>query len=241
MMSKANTRRLLARLEEVYPDAKCELNYTTPLELLIATMLSAQSTDVRVNMVTARLFKKYHSVEDYASVSPDELRDDIKELGLYRAKADHIIEAAKLLLTRHKGQVPRTQEELVKLPGVGRKTANVVLSNAFDIPALAVDTHVQRVSNRLGIANSMNPEITERQLCERIPKRLWSKAHHQLIFHGRRICSARNPKCHKCPVSEYCQFYQLLQKETALREQVFDKHYSRKSKKYRNLTGSPNA
>ncbi|MDQ0190750.1 endonuclease III [Alicyclobacillus cycloheptanicus] len=222
LMSRANTRRMLVKLEQAYPDAKCALNFSNPFELLIATMLSAQCTDVRVNMVTERLFQKYRGPQDYAAVSPDILQEDIKELGLFRAKAEHIVAASRMILEVYHGEVPQTAEELVKLPGVGRKTANVVLSNAFGIPALAVDTHVQRVSNRIGIAHSMNPEITERQLCQRIPQKLWGQAHHWLIHHGRQVCTARNPKCDICPVSDFCAFYQKLKADQKLRDKVFE-------------------
>lgn len=223
MMSRANTRRMLVKLEEAYPDAKCALNYSTPFELLIATMLSAQSTDVRVNMVTERLFQKYRGPEDYAAVTSDILQEDIKELGLFRAKADHIVGTSQMILELYHGEVPQTVEELIVLPGVGRKTANVVLYNAFGIPTLAVDTHVRRVSNRIGLASSMNPDIAERQLCQRIPERLWGPTHHQLIFHGRQVCTARNPKCEICPVTEFCAFYQKLKKDQELRKKVFVK------------------
>ncbi|KPV45466.1 endonuclease III [Alicyclobacillus ferrooxydans] len=233
LLSRAQTRRMLGKLEEAYPDAKCALNYTTPFELLIATMLSAQCTDARVNMVTANLFQKYRTPEDYAQLTPEILQEDIAQLGLFRAKSENIIAASRLLLEKFGGEVPKTQEELVQLPGVGRKTANVVLSNAFGIPALAVDTHVQRVANRIGIANSMNPEITERQVCQRVPQKLWSQAHHWLIFHGRQVCSARNPKCEQCPVSEFCQFYQKLQQESKLREKVFEDKPGKKASKGR--------
>lgn len=230
LLSRANTRRMLVKLEEAYPGAQCALNYRTPFELLIATMLSAQCTDARVNMITANLFEKYHGPEDYAALTPEILQEDIKQLGLFRAKSENIIAACKMLLEEYQGVVPRTQEELVRLPGVGRKTANVVLSNAYGIPALAVDTHVQRVSNRIGIANSMNPEITERQICQRIPEKLWSQAHHWLIQHGREVCSARSPKCDICPVTEFCQFYRKLQKETKLREKVYEDKPKKASK-----------
>lgn len=223
LMSRANTRRMLVKLEEAYPDAKCALNFTTPFELLIATILSAQCTDVRVNMVTERLFKKYKGPQDYAATTSEILQEDIKELGLFRAKAENIVATSRLLLEQYGGEVPRTQDELVKLPGVGRKTANVVVSNAYGIPALAVDTHVQRVANRIGIANSMNPNITERQICQRVPQKLWTQAHHWLIHHGRQVCTARNPKCEICPVREFCQFYEQLQKSQKLKEKVFVK------------------
>lgn len=234
LMSRANTRRMLVKLEQAYPDAKCALNYQSPFELLIATMLSAQCTDARVNMVTAELVKKYHGPEDYAALTPEILQEDIKQLGLFRAKSENIIAASKMLLQDYQGEVPQTQEELVKLPGVGRKTANVVVSNAYGIPALAVDTHVQRVSNRIGIANSVNPDITERQVCQRIPQKLWSPAHHWLIHHGREVCSARSPKCEICPVSDVCQFFKKLQTETKLREKVFEETPKKSSKSGRN-------
>lgn len=223
LKSRADTRRMLVVLEQAYPNAKCALNFSNPFELLIATMLSAQCTDVRVNMVTKNLFKKYKSPQDYAAVTPEILQEDIKELGLFRMKSENIVAASKLLLSEYKGEVPDTQDDLVRLPGVGRKTANVVLSNAFGIPALAVDTHVQRVSNRIGIANSMTPDMTERQLCQRIPQKLWSQAHHWLIHHGRQICSARNPKCDICPVKSFCQFDKRMEKEQKLKEKVFEK------------------
>lgn len=233
LLSRATTRRMLVKLEEAYPDAKCALNYRTPFELLIATMLSAQCTDARVNMITATLFEKYHGPEDYVTLTPEILQEDIKQLGLFRAKSENIIAASKMLMAEYHGVVPHTQEELVKLPGVGRKTANVVVSNAYCVPALAVDTHVQRVANRIGIANSMNPEATERQICQRVPQKLWSSAHHWLIHHGRQVCSARSPKCDVCPVQEFCQFYQKLQKETKLRDKVYEDKPKKASKSRR--------
>jgi endonuclease III len=222
LMPKSATRKLLGRLETSYPDAKCALNYTTPFELLIATILSAQCTDVRVNIVTERLFEKYQSPEDFAKATQEEMEEDIHDVGLFRHKAQNIIATSQMILSEFGGRVPETQDSLVRLPGVGRKTANVVVSNAFGKPALAVDTHVQRVSNRIGLANSMNPDMTEQQLCQRIPQKLWSQAHHWLIHHGRQVCSARNPKCEECPVQDFCQFYVLLQKEHKLKEKVFE-------------------
>ena len=222
LMSRADTRRMLVKLEEAYPDAKCALNFENPFQLLVATMLSAQSTDVRVNMVTARLFARYRGPEDFAEVSLEELGEQVRELGLWRAKSQNIIAMSRMLLTYYSGQVPTAQEDLVRLPGVGRKTANVVVSNAFATPALAVDTHVKRVCNRIGIANSMTPDIVEKQVCQRIPQKLWSQAHHWLIQHGRQVCSARNPKCETCPVSDVCKFYQTtLQTEPRVRAKVF--------------------
>lgn len=199
------TRKILEILAQTYPDAKCELVHRNPFELLIATILSAQCTDIKVNQVTARLFQRYPTAEAFLTLSLEQLETEIKSLGLYKNKAKNILATCRLLVEQHQGQVPRSMEELIKLPGVGRKTANVVLSNAFGIPALAVDTHVHRVANRLGLAQAKTPEETERQLRRRIPKSSWSQAHHWLIFHGRRVCSARSPQCHRCPLSAYCR------------------------------------
>ena len=179
-------------LAAMYPDAHCELRFRNPFELLIATILSAQSTDRQVNKVTERLFAKYPTPQDFLSLSEEELAEEIRGLGLYRNKSKNILQTCRILVEQYGGEVPAEREALEKLPGVGRKTANVVLSNAFGIPALAVDTHVHRVSNRLGLATSNNPLETE-ATDRRIPREEWSIAHHRLIWHGRRICSARNP------------------------------------------------
>lgn len=207
MLTKRTTWSVVEKLGELYPDAKCALNFSTPFELLIATMLSAQCTDVRVNMVTARLFQKYDGPSDYAGVPLETLQEDIREVGLFRTKAQNIIAASQQLLGRFGGRVPTRRDALTSLPGVGRKTANVVLSNAFDIPAFAVDTHVLRVSNRIGMANGKTPEQVEQQVCRRIPKEFWTVTHHRLIHHGRQICVARKPKCSMCPLHEECQYY----------------------------------
>ena len=199
--------RLLDVLEETYPDAKCELNYTTPFELLIATILSAQCTDVRVNKVTESLFKKYSTPKAFANLSIEEISQEIKSCGLYKSKSQKIKETSQILLNDYNEEVPDTLEELIKLPGVGRKTANVVLSNAFNVDAMAVDTHVFRVSNRIGIVNTKTPEKTEFELMDAIPKSRWSHAHHLLIFHGRRICKARKPECEICPIKNDCNYY----------------------------------
>jgi endonuclease-3 len=199
--------RLLDVLEETYPDAKCELNYTTPFELLIATILSAQCTDVRVNKVTESLFKKYSTPKAFANLSIEEISQEIKSCGLYKSKSQKIKETSQILLNDYSEEVPDTLEELIKLPGVGRKTANVVLSNAFNVDAMAVDTHVFRVSNRIGIVNTKTPEKTEFELMDAIPKSRWSHAHHLLIFHGRRICKARKPECEICPIKNDCNYY----------------------------------
>lgn len=194
-------------LEKTYPDAKAELNYTTPYELLIATILSAQCTDVRVNKTTEVLFQKYNTPEKMVTLSIDELGNIIKSCGFYNSKSKNILLTSQILINQYNSEVPKSMLELTKLPGVGRKTANVVLSNAFDIPSIAVDTHVFRVSNRIGIANAINVEETEKQLRRRIDRDRWSKSHHTLIFHGRRICKSRNPKCDICPVNSYCLHY----------------------------------
>ena len=202
-----DVNKILDKLEELYPDAKCELDYTTPFELLIATILSAQCTDVRVNIVTGKMFKKYNTPEAFNKISIEEIIKEKKTCGLYKSKAEKIKITSKKICEDYNGQVPDTLEELVKLPGVGRKTAGVVLSNAFNKPAIAVDTHVFRVSNRIGIVNTKTPEKTEFALMEAIQKKRWSHSHHLLIFHGRRMCKARNPECGICPIKSDCNYY----------------------------------
>ncbi|HEU4965194.1 MAG TPA: endonuclease III [Bacilli bacterium] len=206
-LPRVPTKRILAALQECYPDAHCELNFRNPFELLIATILSAQSTDKKVNEVTAGLFAKYPGSADFLRLSQAELEAEIKEIGLYKNKAKNILATCHLLLDEHGGDVPAKMEELVNLPGVGRKTANVVLSNAFGVPAMAVDTHVARVSNRLGLALGDDPLVIEAQLNKRIPKKQWTDAHHWLIWHGRRVCDARKPKCDVCRLSDLCRHH----------------------------------
>lgn len=205
-----NVINILDILNKTYPDAKCALEFNSPYELLIATILSAQCTDVRVNIITEELFKEYNTAQKMVTLSVDQLGEKIKSCGLYKNKSKNIIAATLMLLTDYQGEVPNTMEKLIKLPGVGRKTANVVLSNAFDVPAIAVDTHVFRVSNRLGISKGKTPEEVEKGLMENIPKELWSYSHHLLIWHGRNLCSARNPKCNECPLTQFCEFYSEL-------------------------------
>ena len=207
MLSKDEIKEVLDLLKELYPDAKAELNYTNPFELLIATILSAQCTDVQVNKTTSTLFKELKSPEDYLELSEEELGEKIRSCGFYKTKSKNILATCGLLVDKFNGNVPNTMEDLVTLPGVGRKTANVVLSNAFATPAIAVDTHVFRVSNRIGLANSNNVLDTEKDLMDNIDRDMWSKAHHLLIFHGRRICKARKPLCEKCPLTDYCFFF----------------------------------
>lgn len=198
---------ILQRLEEMYPNPKTALNHETPFELLVATILSAQCTDERVNLITPGLFAQYPDAHALAQASEEDVAELIKTAGLWRSKAKNLVAAAEILVDKHGGELPRTREELEKLPGVGRKTANVILANAFNIPAIAVDTHVFRVANRLGIAQGKTPLEVEKQLMEAIPKEKWADAHHWLIYHGRQVCQARKPKCHICPLSPYCQYY----------------------------------
>lgn len=207
MLNKQEIDEVLKILKKLYPNAKSELNYTNPFELLIATILSAQSTDKRVNMITKDLFKDYKNPKDFLRLSQEELGEIIKSIGFYRNKSKNILKTCEILVHKYNSSVPKTREELIKLPGVGRKTANVVISNAFDKDAIAVDTHVFRVSNRIGLSDSKNVKDTEKQLMENIEKENWSDAHHWLIFHGRRICKARKPKCDECPLTRYCIYF----------------------------------
>ncbi len=213
MLSKEETKIVIDKLLERFPDAKAELDFTNNFELLIATILSAQCTDVQVNKTTKVLFQELKEPEDYIKLSVDELGQKIRSCGFYKTKSTNILETCKLLLENYNGQVPSTMDDLTSLPGVGRKTANVVLSNAFNIPAIAVDTHVFRVSNRIGLADSNNVLDTEKDLMDNIEKEMWSKAHHLLIFHGRRICKARKPLCDICPVTDYCFYYKKETKQ----------------------------
>jgi endonuclease III len=196
---------VITRLKNEYPDAKTELNWENPLELLVATMLSAQTTDVRVNMVTERLFEKYRTAADYAGADPAQLEEDIRPTGFYRNKARSLQGMARALLERHGGEVPRTMAGLVALPGVGRKTANVVLGNAFGVDeSVVVDTHVRRVSGRLGLTEERDPEKIERDLIRVVPEGERTLFSHLLIFHGRRVCKARKPDCPSCVLSDVC-------------------------------------
>ncbi|MFO7252865.1 MAG: endonuclease III [Actinomycetes bacterium] len=191
-------------LAETYPDAHCELDFGSPLELLVATILSAQCTDKRVNMVTPVLFAKYRSAEDYASADRAELEEIIRSTGFYRAKANNLIGMGQALCERFGGEVPRRMEDLVTLPGVGRKTANVVLGNAFGIPGLTVDTHFKRLTTRFGWTRQTDPVKIEREVGELIPKKEWTVFSHRVIWHGRRICHAQRPACGVCPLAALC-------------------------------------
>lgn len=211
-MEHATVEKVMNILYNTYPEAKCELVHNNPFELLVATILSAQTTDKKVNEVTRRLFLKNKTPYDFLKLTSDELEKEIKEIGLYKNKSKNIINMCRTLTKEYNGEVPNTKEELLKLSGVGTKTANVVLSNAFNIPEFAVDTHVFRVSNRIGLAKAKNVEETEKQLRSNVKKEHWIKAHHTLIFHGRQTCTARQPKCSICNVNLYCEYYKESKK-----------------------------
>ena len=209
MLSKTKMIEAVQTMGDLFPDAHCELNHRNAFELLIATILSAQATDVGVNKVTPRLFERFPTPAHLAEASEEAVIECIQSLGLYRSKAKNIRLCAQQLLERFNGEVPSTREELVSLAGVGRKTANVVMSVAFNIPAFAVDTHVERISKRLQICRQKDTVLeVEETLCRKIPKELWSRAHHWMIFFGRYHCIARKPKCHECPLLEMCAFGQ---------------------------------
>lgn len=211
-MNKERIKRVLDILGKTYPEAKCQLDFKSPYELLVSTILSAQCTDKRVNKVTSELFKEYNTPEKMLQLSQEELGTKIKSCGLYNNKSMNILEASKKILQDFKGKVPQTMKELMSLPGVGRKTANVVLSNAFGIPAIAVDTHVFRVSNRIGIAKGKNPNEVEMELMKNIDRDMWSIAHHYLIWHGRYTCKSRKPQCEQCPIAPYCEYFSGIEK-----------------------------
>lgn len=200
-------RRMNRILAETYPDAHCELDFSNPLELLVATILSAQCTDKRVNMVTPVLFAKYPTVEDYAAADPAEMEEIIRSTGFFRAKTNSIIGMARSVRDRYGGAVPGKLKDLVTLPGVGRKTANVVLGNAFDVPGITVDTHFQRLTRRFGWTTETDPVKIEHAVGDLIPKRDWTVMSHRLIWHGRRICHARRPACGACSLAALCPSY----------------------------------
>ncbi|MCD1260299.1 endonuclease III [Paenibacillus athensensis] len=205
-MNQKQVRHILDTIGGMFPDAHCELTHSNPFELTIAVLLSAQCTDETVNKVTKDLFQKYRRPEDYLAVPLEELEQDIRRIGLFRNKAKNIQKLCQLLLDKHNGQIPETHEQLVELPGVGRKTANVVISNAFGVPAIAVDTHVERVSKRLGMAGREDTVLeVESKLMKQVPRDEWTLTHHRLIFFGRYHCKAQNPKCDLCPLLDVCR------------------------------------
>lgn len=208
--TKATCLEIVQQLIALYPDARAELDFTNPYELLVATVLSAQCTDVRVNQVTKVLFEAAPNPEALLHLDQTELERIIKPCGLYLSKAKNLKATALILVRDYDSQVPQTIEALMALPGVGRKTANVVVSNAFGTPAIAVDTHVFRVSNRLGLVHADNVEDTEEALMKVVPKDLWTLTHHTIIFHGRRVCKARKPECESCALSDLCLYVKQL-------------------------------
>ncbi|MCL1987734.1 MAG: endonuclease III [Firmicutes bacterium] len=207
MLNNKQIAKVLAILAEKYPlEGECFLNYSQPYELLFATILSAQCTDIRVNQVTAVLFAKYPSLQAFAAADYDEFCEDIRSTGFFRMKAKHIIESANILLTEHNGEVPSNIDILTNLPGVGRKTANVVRGHIFEIPSIVVDTHVKRVSFRLGVTSQQkSPEKAEQELMQRLPKKNWIDYNQQIILHGRAVCTSQKPKCGVCPFSALCE------------------------------------
>ncbi len=207
MARTRRARRMYRVLCQRYPDAHCELNFTSALELLVATVLSAQTTDARVNLVTPVLFQRYRTAADYAAADRAELETIIASTGFYRAKADSLLKLGAALVERHDGQVPQRMQDLVALPGVGRKTANVVLGDAFGVPGITVDTHVGRLARRFGWTQESDPVRVEYAVAELIPKREWTMLSHVVIFHGRRTCHARRPACGACWVARWCPSY----------------------------------
>ncbi len=206
-MTRPRAKKLLSILEATYPDARVTLDFKNPFQLLIATILAAQCTDERVNRVTKRLFKRYPTPKAFAEADPTELEEAIRPTGFYRNKARSVIGCCQRLVEAYGGQVPRTMEDLISLPGVWRKTANIVLGNAFGITeGIAVDTHVTRVANRLGLADSEKQDEIEQQLCRFVPKEKWTLVTHLLIFHGRTICKAKSPACPRCQVRHLCSW-----------------------------------
>ena len=203
-LTQRKRKEMLRLLEETYKGSTTGLIFSSSFELLVAVILSAQCTDVRVNIITARLFPQWNTPEKMLTLSSEEMEALIHDCGLFRAKAKNILSACRMLVEEYQGMIPGTMEGLLKLPGVGRKTANVMLSHQFGVPAIAVDTHVFRVSNRTGLAAGKTPEEVEQGLMKQIPREKWSEAHHWLIWHGRKICRARNPLCPQCPLREIC-------------------------------------
>ena len=204
MRKQEKQKLILSILEETYKGMDTALNYTTPFELLVAVILSAQCTDERVNKITARIFPRYNSPQKMGRLTLAEMEELIRDCGLYHAKAKNLLATCQRLVEHYQGEVPETREDLMTLPGAGRKTANVMLSVAFHQPALAVDTHVFRVSKRLGLAKGEDPLVVEKELLKIVPKEKWGEAHHWLIWHGRKLCKARNPLCTECPLVDVC-------------------------------------
>lgn len=206
MTKKERTLKIIEIFDKLYPDAVCSLEYGTPLQLLISTQLAAQCTDARVNIVTKDLYKKYKNAEDFANADLSELEQDIKSTGFYRNKSKNIIACCKMLLEKYNGVIPDNMEQLLELPGVGRKTANLVLYEVYGIQGVVVDTHAKRLSNRIGLTTNEDPEKIEYDLQKIVPKDRWADFCHELVFHGREVCIARSPKCEKCEISHLCDY-----------------------------------
>lgn len=207
MPNKKETQQIISILEDTYHGSASALEFASVFQLMVAVILSAQTNDNQVNKITSGLFQRYPDAAAFAQLTPEELEPLISSCGLYKNKAKNIVATAKIINEQYNGEVPHTKEELTALPGVGGKTANVILAVGFGIPALAVDTHVFRVANRLGLAHTKTPEQTEAALCAIIPKAKWADAHHWLIWHGRKICAARNPACDLCPLQGLCEYH----------------------------------
>ncbi len=212
-MKKGAVKAIISELNRLYPEAGCSLTYTDPLQLMIATQLAAQCTDARVNIVTQSLYIKYVTVHDFANADLHELEEDIKSTGFYHNKAKNIINACKMIISDFDGKVPSNMEDLLKLPGVGRKTANLVLGDIFGIPGVVVDTHAGRLSNRMGFTSHKDPEKIEYDLMKVIPREHWSNFSHQLVYHGRAVCNARKPDCDACTIREFCDYGSNLLKK----------------------------
>ena len=210
MLKKFSITKVLELLKKEYNNTTTALDFGTSFQLLISTILSAQSTDKRVNIVTKNLFRDYPNAGSFLTLSLEEMEEKIKTVGLYKTKAKNVLATCRLLVDKYDGNVPESREALMELPGVGRKTANVVLSIATDFQAIAVDTHVFRVSNRIGLAEAKDVRQTEEDLMKNIPQKDWSDAHHWLIWHGRKICRARNPLCEECFLTEFCKYYKRI-------------------------------
>ncbi len=207
MNKKEKVINILEIFDQLYPGAECSLEYETPLQLLISTQLAAQCTDARVNLVSKELYKKYRGVEDFANAELAELEQDIKPTGFYRNKAKNIIACCKQLLEKHQGKIPDNMEDLLKLPGVGRKTANLVLYEIYGIQGVVVDTHAKRLTNHIGLTKNQDPEKIEYDLQKIVPKERWADFCHKLVFHGRAVCNARKPDCENCKISSFCDYY----------------------------------
>ena len=228
---KSRASKIVSRLRKAYPNAKCALNFSNPLELLVATILSAQCTDKRVNLVTPAIFKKYHTAKNYADADPSEFENLVRTTGFYKNKAKNILGAAKQIAERFKGQVPNRLEDLVTLPGVGRKTANVILGNAYDTPGLTVDTHMIRLNRRLGLTRNTDPVKIERDLMTIVPQKIWTLYSHLIIHHGRARCAARKPDCAGCEIRELCPSCDKIPGASQAGKRQF--------KKVQSLTGMP--